>query len=137
MMKLKFCIKEKPLVMGILNVTPDSFSDGGKYSQIDKGFKYVEEMIEEGADIIDIGGESSRPGSDIISDQEEIDRVIPMVEKIRQNLNIPISIDTTKKRIVEEAIKFNIQIINDISAMNDKNILKLLIKIYINKKEIY
>ena len=86
--------KNKSYIMGILNVTPDSFFDGGKYSSIDQTMFRVEEMISEGVDIIDIGGESSRPGSARISIQEELDRVLPVVSSIRDNFDIPISIDS-------------------------------------------
>ena len=125
-MSLELNINQKPLVMGILNVTPDSFSDGGKYTQIDKALDHALGMIEDGADIIDIGGESSRPGSKEVSSQEEIDRVIPVIEKIRNDSNIPISIDTTKASVMSEAVKFNIQIINDISSLKDEDAFSVL-----------
>ena len=125
-MSLELNINQKPLVMGILNVTPDSFSDGGKYTQIDKALDHALGMIEDGADIIDIGGESSRQGSKEVSSQEEIDRVIPVIEKIRNDSNIPISIDTTKASVMSEAIKLNIQIINDISSLKDEGAFSVL-----------
>lgn len=114
MNKLTF---EKPLVMGILNVTPDSFSDGGKYDSVDKAAKRFEEMVEEGADIIDIGGESTGPGSKDVSVDEEIERVIPVLKKVRPLSDIPISIDTYKSRIAQEAIKNGADMINDILAL--------------------
>ena len=92
--------EDKRYVMGILNVTPDSFFDGGKYTTLDKVMVRVDEMIAEGVDIIDIGGESSRPGSDRISIQEELDRILPVVSKIRDNYDIPISIDSMKSDVV-------------------------------------
>ena len=99
-MSFKLNANQKPLIMGILNVTPDSFSDGGKYSQVDSAVSHAQEMVKQGADIIDIGGESSRPGSKKISRQEEIDRVMPVIEQIRNNSDIPISVDTTKGLLV-------------------------------------
>lgn len=125
-MNLKFKANQRPLIMGILNVTPDSFSDGGKYSKKKLALDRAQEMIREGVDIIDIGGESSRPGAKRISVQEEIDRIIPVIEKIRNSSNIPISVDTTKSNVMKEAVKFKVQIINDISALNDSNSLAAL-----------
>ena len=110
--------EDKRYVMGILNVTPDSFFDGGKYATLDKVMVRVDEMIAEGVDIIDIGGESSRPGSDRISIQEELDRILPVVSKIRDNYDIPISIDSMKSDVVEELLSFKIDIINDLSLIH-------------------
>ncbi|MHB1687547.1 MAG: dihydropteroate synthase [Ignavibacteriaceae bacterium] len=105
-------------VMGILNVTPDSFSDGGLYFDTDSAVKHAINMIDLGADIIDIGGESTRPGSDIVSEQEEIDRVIPVLEKIiSQKPDAVISIDTNKKNVAEKALQSGAKIINDISGL--------------------
>ena len=120
--------KNKTYIMGILNITPDSFFDGGKYSSIDQVMFRVEEMIDEGADIIDIGGESSRPGSARISIQEELDRVSPVVSSIRDKFDIPISIDSMKSDVIEELLQFNIDIINDISSLSDKKLLDILKK---------
>lgn len=106
-----------PLIMGILNVTPDSFSDGGKYFSKDKAILHAEYLIESGADIIDIGGESSRPGSKIISTEEEIDRVIPVVKDLIDKYpDVVISIDTTKSEVAGLAIESGAKIINDISG---------------------
>ena len=113
-------------IMGILNVTPDSFYDGGSYTSIDHVLLRVDKMIEEGADIIDIGGESSRPGSTRISIQEEIDRLLPVVEKIREHHDIPISIDSMKPEVVQELLPYKIQIINDISSLSDNKFIKIL-----------
>ena len=93
--------KNRTYVMGILNVTPDSFSDGGTHNTIDTALKHTEKMINEGADIIDVGGESTRPGYTMISDDEEISRVVPVIEKLKANFNIPISIDTYKSAVAE------------------------------------
>ena len=103
-------------IMGVLNVTPDSFSDGGKYFQKDNAIEHGLSMAGEGADIIDVGGESTRPYSEKISDQEELDRVIPVIQALSKDLRIPISIDTCKANIAQEALKAGASIINDISA---------------------
>lgn len=101
-------------IMGILNVTPDSFSDGGKFNQIDAALKHAEEMIGDGADVIDIGGESTRPGYTKISDEEEIDRVVPVIEAVKKEFEIPISVDTYKSRVAEAAAQAGANLINDI-----------------------
>ncbi|BAT72144.1 dihydropteroate synthase [Thermosulfidibacter takaii ABI70S6] len=106
-----------PLIMGILNVTPDSFFDGGRYSSIGRTLKRVEEMLEEGVDIVDIGGESSRPGSDPVPLEEELKRVIPVIEEIKRNFpDIWISVDTYKAKVAEEALLRGTVFVNDISA---------------------
>jgi dihydropteroate synthase len=105
---------KKTLIMGILNVTPDSFSDGGKYNRVDAALKHAERMVNDGADILDIGGESTRPNYERISDEEEIERVAPIIEAISRNIEIPISIDTYKSRVAEEAVKAGAHILNDI-----------------------
>ena len=101
-------------IMGILNVTPDSFSDGGKFNQIDAALKHAEEMIGDGADVIDIGGESTRPGYTKISDEEEIDRVVPVIEAVKKEFGIPISVDTYKSGVAEAAAEAGADLINDI-----------------------
>ena len=101
-------------IMGILNVTPDSFSDGGKFNQINAALKHAEEMIGDGADVIDIGGESTRPGYTKISDEEEIDRVVPVIEAVKKEFGIPISVDTYKSRVAEAAAQAGADLINDI-----------------------
>ncbi|CAH0306234.1 Dihydropteroate synthase [Peribacillus sp. Bi96] len=105
---------KKTLIMGILNVTPDSFSDGGKYNRVDAALKHAERMVNDGADILDIGGESTRPNYERISDEEEIERVAPIIEAISRNIEVPISIDTYKSRVAEEAVKAGAHILNDI-----------------------
>jgi len=107
----------KPILMGILNITDDSFYDGGKYKNFDVALKRCEEMIKEGANIIDIGGESTRPGSDPIPLELEMNRVLPIVEKVYKEFNIIISVDTYKSKVAEEALKLGADIINDISGM--------------------
>ncbi|MFE4895926.1 dihydropteroate synthase [Peribacillus butanolivorans] len=105
---------KKTLIMGILNVTPDSFSDGGKYNRVDAALKHAEQMVKDGADVLDIGGESTRPNYERISDEEEIERVAPIIEAITRNIQVPISIDTYKSRVAEEAVKAGAHILNDI-----------------------
>ena len=92
----EFDVENRCYIMGILNVTPDSFSDGGKFNNMDSALKHAEEMIRDGADIIDIGGESTRPGHQVITDEEEIARVTPVIEAVKRNFDIPVSIDTYK-----------------------------------------
>jgi dihydropteroate synthase len=108
---------ERPLVMGILNVTPDSFSDGGQFDSVDAALRRAEEMIHEGADIVDIGGESTRPGSKRIFVQEEIDRVVPVIEAIAGKFDVPISVDTCKSEVARAAVGAGAEIINDISGL--------------------
>lgn len=106
-----------PLVMGILNVTPDSFSDGGRYADINAALKRADEMIAEGADVIDIGGESTRPGSTRVSADDEISRVVPVIEAISKRLDVPVSIDTSKSAVANAAVDAGAEIINDISGL--------------------
>ena len=101
-------------VMGILNVTPDSFSDGGKWNHMDSALKHAEEMIRDGVHIIDVGGESTRPGHVQITDEEEIERTAPVIEKIKSNFDIPVSIDSYKSKVAEAAIKAGADLVNDI-----------------------
>ena len=124
-----FNIGDRTFIMGILNVTPDSFSDGGKFNEIDAAVRRVKEMIEEGVDIIDIGGESTRPGSDYVTETEEIERVVPIIKAIKEFFDIPISIDTYKSKTAEEAIKAGADIINDIWGFKkDENMAKVAAK---------
>ncbi|WP_409296432.1 dihydropteroate synthase [Peribacillus sp. SCS-26] len=104
----------KTIIMGIVNVTPDSFSDGGRYRNIDSALRHAKQLIADGADILDIGGESTRPGHERISDEEEMERVIPVIEAVSRSLEIPISIDTYKSEVAKEAVKAGAHIINDI-----------------------
>ncbi len=109
-----FDLEKRTYIMGILNVTPDSFSDGGKFSQEDAALKHVEQMIEEGADIIDVGGESTRPGHQQITEEEEIQRTAPVIEKIADRFDIPVSVDTYKAKVAEVAVKAGACLVNDI-----------------------
>ena len=104
--------------MGILNVTPDSFSDGGEYYNLDKAIEYSLDLVNQGADIIDVGGESTRPGADTISIDNELERVIPVIKGIRSTSTIPISIDTYKSDVAKEALDSGANIVNDISGLN-------------------
>ena len=108
----------KTLIMGILNVTPDSFHDGGKYNTIKQALIHTEQMISEGADIIDVGGESTRPGSNSVSEKEELRRVIPIIDAINKNFKIPVSIDTTKSMVARQALDSGATIVNDISGLS-------------------
>ena len=110
----EFDTKENTYVMGILNVTPDSFSDGGKINGIDAALKKAEEMKGDGAAIIDVGGESTRPGYTPVSEEEEMDRVLPVIEAIKSRIDIPISVDTYKSKVAEAAIYAGADLINDI-----------------------
>lgn len=107
---------KRTYLMGILNVTPDSFSDGGNFCSVDNAVKQALKMVDEGADIIDIGGQSTRPGAKQITLEEELNRVIPVVQALRQKSDIPISVDTTRSEVAKEAIASGADIINDISG---------------------
>jgi len=112
--------REPPLVMGILNVTPDSFSDGGRYSTVDEAVARAWEIAEQGADILDIGGESTRPGSDPVPLEEERKRVVPVVQMlVRRSFPIPISVDTTKSEVARECLAAGARVVNDTSALRD------------------
>ncbi len=110
-------IGERTLIMGILNVTPDSFSDGGQFLTVDQALSHAEQMIAEGADIIDVGGESTRPGGEPVSVDEEIERVVPVIEALRRTTETPISVDTTKSEVARAALDAGAAIVNDISAL--------------------
>ncbi|WP_115719388.1 dihydropteroate synthase [Gallaecimonas mangrovi] len=107
----------QPEVMGILNVTPDSFSDGGKHNDFDGALRHAEKLLSEGADWIDIGGESTRPGAAEVSEQEEVDRVAPVVEALKSRFNVKVSVDTSKAMVISESLKFGADMINDIRAL--------------------
>jgi len=111
-------IGERTLVMGILNVTPDSFSDGGQFFSLDKALEHAHQIIAEGADIIDVGGESTRPGSEgPVSAEDEIKRVVPVIEALARYTTIPISVDTTKSEVAQAALEAGASIVNDVSAL--------------------
>lgn len=116
-------------VMGILNVTPDSFSDGGKFNNIDSALKHTEQLINDGADIIDVGGESTRPNYTKISDEEEIERVVPVIEKIKADFDVPVSIDTYKSKVAAAAVGAGADLVNDIWGLKyDKNMVEVIAK---------
>ncbi len=110
-------IGQRTLIMGILNITPDSFSDGGQFIEPDKALAHAEQMIAEGADIIDVGGESTRPGGEPVSAEEEIDRVVPVIEALAKRFETPLSVDTTKSEVARAALEAGAAIVNDISAL--------------------
>jgi len=117
-----------PKVMGILNVTPDSFSDGGRYSEIDNALQQAEKMFQQGASILDVGGESTRPGAKEVNEQQELDRVIPVIEKINQQLDCWVSIDTSKAKVMQEAVNAGAHLINDVRALREKGALDVAVK---------
>ena len=117
-----------PLVMGILNITPDSFSDGGKYLDFSDALKRAHAMIEEGVDIIDIGGESTRPGSDPVSIDEELKRITPIIEALKRDSNIAISVDTYKPEVMKEVIDMDVAMINDVYALTQPGAIDVIKK---------
>lgn len=110
----EFDFSRHTYIMGILNVTPDSFSDGGKWNDMDRALRHVEEMIREGADVIDVGGESNRPGHQKISDEEETQRVAPVIEALKKRFDVPVSVDTYKSSVAAAAIEAGVDLLNDI-----------------------
>lgn len=112
--KKQFDLKNKTYVMGILNVTPDSFSDGGKFNVVDEALSHVEEMLAQGCDIVDIGGESTRPGYTFVPVEEEIARVVPVIKAVKEHFDVPISLDTYKYQVAETGILAGADLINDI-----------------------
>jgi dihydropteroate synthase len=124
----KFLDLSTPKVMGILNVTPDSFSDGGVFNLLDNGLAQASLMLDEGADIIDIGGESTRPGAQEVSVQQELDRVIPVIESIYQRFDTIISIDTSKSQVMTAAVNAGASLINDVRALQADDALSAAVK---------
>ena len=120
-------IESNPLIMGVLNVTPDSFSDGGTYVTIEQAVNHARQMQAQGADIIDIGAESSRPGAQPIAESEELRRLIPVVEAVREAVSLPISVDTTKAAVARSAIQAGVAIVNDISALQGESSMAQLV----------
>lgn len=119
--------EDRPYIMGILNVTPDSFSDGGLHNTMDTARAATEQMIKDGADIIDVGGESTRPGHEKISDQREIDRVCPVIEMIKKEFDVPVSLDTYKGKVAEAGILAGADLINDIWGLKwDKDMADII-----------
>ncbi|MBD5493540.1 MAG: dihydropteroate synthase [Lachnospiraceae bacterium] len=125
----EFNKKGHTYIMGILNVTPDSFSDGGKYVKLDDALYHVEEMIGDGMDVVDIGGESTRPGYAVISDDEEIERVVPVIEAVKSRFDVPISLDTYKSKVASAGIAAGADMINDIWGFKyDKDLAGVIAK---------
>lgn len=112
--RFQFDLEKEPVIMGILNVTPDSFSDGGRFNNIDAALRQAEKMIAEGAGIIDIGGESTRPGYTMIGDEEEISRVVPVIRAVKARFDVPVSLDTYKAPVAKAGVEEGVDLINDI-----------------------
>ncbi len=118
---------DQTYIMGILNVTPDSFSDGGQWNELDKALIHAEQMVKDGADIIDIGGESTRPGHEQITEEEEIGRVVPAIEAVKSRIDIPVSIDTYKYQVAKAAVEAGADLVNDIWGLKyDPRIAELI-----------
>ena len=123
----EFDLEQHTYIMGILNVTPDSFSDGGRYDHMDAALFHAEQMIKEGADLIDVGGESTRPGHQQITDQEEIERVAPVLEALKQRFDAPLSIDTYKSSVAKAALQAGANLVNDIWGLKyDKELARVI-----------
>lgn len=122
----EFDVKHHTYVVGILNVTPDSFSDGGKFATLDRAMEHVGRMIADGADMIDVGGESTRPGYQSVSSKEEIERVLPVIRKIKTTYDVPVSLDTWKPEVARAALAVGVDMINDISCMKEREMAALV-----------
>ncbi|MBD1573686.1 dihydropteroate synthase [Vibrio sp. S17_S38] len=131
-MKLTYKNKQldlsEPQIMGILNITPDSFSDGGKFNQFDMAMEHAQSMIMAGATIIDVGGESTRPGATEVAPEDELNRVIPLIKAIRANFDVWISLDTYKSSVMAAGIEAGVDLINDIRALQDEGALEIVAK---------
>ncbi|WP_296644755.1 dihydropteroate synthase [Romboutsia sp. 13368] len=124
-----FDYNKRTYIMGILNVTPDSFSDGGNFNSVDKALEHAKVMINEGADIIDLGGESTRPGHDYVDADEELRRVIPVIKKLKEELDTPISVDTYKAKVADKSLKLGVEMINDVWGLRkDKDMASVIAK---------
>lgn len=124
-----FDTKNNTYIMGILNVTPDSFSDGGQYQSLDDALFHAQDMIKEGADILDIGGESTRPGHVRIPEQEEIERIVPVIERLRNEFDVPLSVDTYKSSVAEAALSAGASLVNDIWGLKyDRDMASVIAK---------
>ena len=119
---------ERSVVMGVLNITPDSFSDGGSYSNLAKALERAEEMVNEGAALIDVGGESTRPGAKPVSVEQELDRIIPLIEILARDFPVPISVDTSKPAVMREALQVGAGMINDVRALQEPQALEVVSK---------
>lgn len=117
-------LKATPMIMGILNVTPDSFYDGGHHHNLDDALKGAEKMIADGADIIDIGGESTRPGATPVTLSQELDRVVPVLQAIKSRFDIPVSVDTRHSKVMQAVLEMGADCINDVAALTDEHALE-------------
>lgn len=124
----RFDFSKKAYLMGILNVTPDSFSDGGKFFDSNIAISHAKQMVKDGADIIDVGGESTRPGSKPVSAKEEVGRVIPVIKAISKEINVPVSIDTSKAEVAEKAVSAGAAMINDVTGLRNSKMVRLATK---------
>jgi dihydropteroate synthase len=122
---------EKTLVMGVLNVTPDSFSDGGLFADADSAVEHGKKMVSDGADLIDVGGESTRPGSIPLSEKEELDRILPVVTRLLDEVSVPISVDTYKPLVVDACLKAGAHLINDITGLTNQNMRQIVAKYHV------
>ena len=124
-----FDYNKRTYIMGILNVTPDSFSDGGNFNSVEKALERAKSMINDGADIIDLGGESTRPGHKYVDADEELRRVIPVIKKLKEELDTPISVDTYKAKVADESLKLGVEMINDVWGLRkDKDMASVIAK---------
>ena len=119
---------DHPIIMGILNVTPDSFSDGGRFLSPEAAISHAKQMVADGAEIIDIGGESTRPGSDPVPAEEELHRVIPVVDALLREVDVPISIDTMKPEVADACLKLGVHILNDVTGLRNPDMIKIAAK---------
>ncbi len=127
--KYKLKLGTKTYIMGILNVTPDSFSDGGKFNELDAAVSHAKEMLEQGADIIDIGAESTRPGSKEVSAEEELERLLPIIERLVEEVDAPISVDTYKAAVADKCLEKGVHMINDVWGLQrDKDMSAVIAK---------
>jgi dihydropteroate synthase len=121
-----FKIGSRTFIMGILNVTPDSFSDGGRFFNFDTAVDHAKEMVEQGADIIDVGGESTRPSSGVVSADEERRRIFPIIERLLDELDVPVSLDTYKPEVAKDALELGVHMINDVNALREPGMVELV-----------
>jgi dihydropteroate synthase len=122
-------VHQRTLVMGIVNVTPDSFSDGGSYASVDDAVKHATQMIADGADLLDVGGESTRPGSEVVSSEEEAHRVVPVIRRlVDEHPDVPVSVDTRKSHVARAALEAGATIVNDVSAGGDPSMFAAVVE---------
>ena len=116
------------LIMGVMNITPDSFFDGGTLSSLDVALTHAEQLIKEGADILDVGGESTRPGAEPVDLEQEVDRVIPVIQKLKEEFDIKVSVDTSKAKVMQAAVDVGVDMLNDVTALSDSHSLSVVAK---------